>query len=139
MLHSLCNSSFDVTKLETGKPFPTVCHSTNSYYNAGTRCSYDSGDLLGFFYPDGTVKIKLLLKNYEDWGTDYSMSPTCSEYYATGNYVFLENTGDGEVLVRITQIESEKFEAKEVEAKIVPGPFTLFIKGEKFINEKFQY
>lgn len=140
IVHLLCNSSFDLNKLEIGKPFHTLCHSANRYHNPyGSRNSYDSEDLLGFFYSDGTVKIKTHLEHYEDWGTDYDMNPICTDYSATGNYVFLEKTTDGDILVRITQIESKDFDGKEVEAKIVPGSFNLFIKGEKFINQKFYY
>jgi hypothetical protein len=140
IVHLLYNSSFDLNKLETGKPFPTVCHAENHYYNRNTsNFSYESEDLVGFFYSDGTVKIKTHLEDYEDWGTDYSMTPQRKDYSATGNYVFLEKTTDGDILVRITQIESENFDGKEIEAKIVHGSFNLFIKGEKFINQKFYY
>lgn len=58
-----------------------------------TYCSTE--DLIGFFYPDGTAKIKLHYEYFEDY--TYNRS-TCPEYYATGNYVFLEKSDDGKVL-----------------------------------------
>jgi hypothetical protein len=140
IVFSLCNLNFEPSSLVQGKPFNNMCQAKSRYYNRwDIKSSYDSEDLIAFFYPDGSVKITDHTERYEDWGTDYDTSPSCRDYFAHGNYIFSEKSTDGEIFVRINIEAPEIYAGKVIEAKINPQSFTLQIKGEKFINEKFYY
>ncbi len=129
IVFSLCNLNFDSSSLVQGQPFNNMCQARNRYYNAyGSRSSYDSEDLRAFLYPDGIVKIQSHIEKYEDWGTDYSMDPSCSDYFANGNYIFSEKTSEREILVSIKIEEPKNYAGREIEAKINQEKFTLLIK-----------
>jgi len=138
-IFKICNLNLDISSLVKGQAFNKIIQASNRYYIGGSRCSYNSEDLLAYFYPDGSVTIKSHTEDYEDWGTDYDTKVYSKDYLASGIYQFLEKTSENEILVTISIDSPKEYADKVIEAKINSDSFMMFIKAEKFINQKFYY